>query len=216
VRICGEGTTSPNGDDYLIEAVMPAPGKFLTEGAPVEHGWYMLRPLSANKVDAWNLGRLGVHEWLGNGKVLLAVDTDAAHVTHIRLLDPVSRTDRSFDVPFTKSEGYVTVRAPDDVAVLLLQRVGLESAVIVRTPLSDAYVETLEISNSTNPGAWKLWRRGDPGRAHGEPLKVDASVLSRISWKGANPLFDGAALGPFEILDEDKPKTPARRPPAQH
>lgn len=205
VRLCGEGATSPDGQNYLIEAVPPAPGAFSQSGPLVEPGWYLLRPVSASKVDAWKLGRLGAHEWLGGGKTLLAVNTDATtHVTHIRLLDPVARTDRAFAVPYSKSEGFVTVRAPGDTAVLLLQRVGLEQAILVRAPLSGAYVETLDIASSDNTGAKKLWAKSEELREHGGIPKVNASVLSAISWKNGEPLFDEMPLGPFDLVEEGK------------
>jgi len=210
VRLCGEGIPSPDNLHYLINAVTPAEGKFSGEGPVKPPGWYLLSQIGTNRVDAWFLGRLGDHQWLGNGKAMLAVDTDDKGTTHVRIIDPQGHVDRTFDVPLAKSEGYVTVREDNDAALLLIQRLGVELIILVHAPLTNPYVETLDVPNSKSPGAKKLWRRGNEARSQHQPFKMDSVIASNFSWKGEDPLFEGGALGPFEDPNErKKAKKPA-------
>ena len=206
VRICGEGTPAPDNQTFLIEAVTPAPGKFTEDvGAPVDKGWYILRSISGNKIEAWKLGKLGEHQWLAGGKSLLGVDTDAATgTTHVRVIDPGQRLDRLFDVPLTAAVGWVTIEGPDDNALLLAQKIDVATLILVHAPLTNCYVEVLDVPNSKNLGAKKLWRRGNEARAHNEPFKMDASIASNVTWKGEDPQYEGSPLGPFDSLDERK------------
>lgn len=213
IRICGDGIASPDNQHYLFNAVTPAPGKFSEEGPVKSPGYYLLRKLSERRVEAWPLGRLGEHQWLGSGKALLAVETDDKSVTHIRLIDPANHADRIFDVPLAKSEGYISVMAPDESALLLIQKIGVELAILVHQPLTNPWIETLDIPNGKGVGAQRLWRRGNEVRAQHGVYKIDASIASNIEWKGEEPMYEGKPLGPFESPDERKRKPrPAATP----
>jgi hypothetical protein len=203
VRICGDGGPAPDRKSYLLEAAMPKPGRFTEDvGPPLPAGWHLLRAISANKADAWSLGRLGDHQWLGNGKALLGINTDKRGTSTVRLLDPEARVERSFDVPLATSEGYVTVVAPDEAGLLLIQKVGVDLLILVRSPLTNPSVETLIVPNANSPGARKLWARGKEARTHHRPFRCDAILTSNITWKRDEPYFEDARLGPFTPLDE--------------
>jgi hypothetical protein len=211
IRICGDGIPSPDHKFYLFDAVQPQSGTFTSNGDPLSPGFYFLRELSERKYEAWKVGRLGAHEWLGEGKILLAVDTEKG-TTHVRLVDANAHANRTFDVPLSKSEGFIVLHSPDDKAVLLLQRLGVELAILIHDPLENAYIETLDIPNAKSKGAKKLWQRGAEERARGGVFRITSTINSNVTWKGQEPMYDGLPIGPFESLDERKRRKPSSTP----
>lgn len=198
-RLCGDPNPIPNFAGVLFNAVEPSPASRFVEsiGPAMEAGFYLLKPIGSDRVDAWPLGKLPTHDWLGGGKVLLAVETGADHHTRVRLIDPAARAERAFDVGLTKGDSFLLVRADNDEAILLLQRLGGDEMISVRDPVSNPEVTVADASDEKSPGSRKLHKRGDLERMNGGVFKPNLAVTSQFQWKNGQWLFEGAPLGPF-------------------
>ncbi len=197
-RLCGDGGPTPDHNGVLFEAVAPLPGNEFVEkvGAPLPPGYYLLKLIGTERVDAWSLGTLGMKEWIA-GKRLLTVDTDAQHTTRVRVIDPASRADRTFEVKTTTSE-FLPVRAPEDAALLLVQKNGGEELLLLEHPVDNPILTVSSVSEGKTPGNRKLYAAGSIDRLHNGVFQPPTGFFGHITWNGTKPLYDGAPLGPFE------------------
>ena len=198
-RLCGDGSPIPNFAGVLFKAVTPSPAsKFVESIGPAgEPGFYLLKAIGSTSVDVWSLGELPMHEWLGGGKVLLAVQTGADHHTKVRLIDPAARAERALDAGATKADSWLLIRADKDAAILLLQRLGGQEMISVRNPINSPDLTVADASDEKTPGNRKLFHKGDLDRQNGGVFKPNAGVTSAFKWDGSKWLFEGAPLGPF-------------------
>lgn len=204
VRLCGDARVLPGGVVYFTAVAPPADSRFVSSvGAPLAPGYYLLKSLGANRIDAWALGQPPLREWLGGNKLLVAVETGADHHTRVRLIEPNGRamhSERVLDAGLTKSRSFLLLRAPGDAAVLLVEKLGGEEMVLVRDPLGNADVAVADVSESSDAPAEgsRAWmQQAAEARKNGGTFKPGESELGSISWSGADPLYKGAPLGPF-------------------
>ena len=198
-RLCGLGSPTPGFAGVMFNAVTPsADSKFVESfGTPLDPGYYLLKPIGTNTVDAWALGQPSMREWLGGGKKLLAVDTAADKHTFVRIIDPVARAEQKFDAGQTKADSFLLVRADNDAALILLQRIGGTEMIAVRDPLNSPDLTIADASDEKSPGNRKLLHRGDLDRQNGGVFKPNNAVTTSFKWEGGKWLFEGAPLGPF-------------------
>ena len=197
-RLCGDPNPTPDHAGVFFAAVEPIAGsEFVAKvGAPLDAGYYLLKPIGTERVDAWSLGKLGMKEWLA-GKRLLAVDTDDKHTTRVRVIDPIARADRSFDVRTTTSE-FLLVRAPEDIAVLLVQKNGGEELLLLENPVTNPLLTITSVSEGKSAGNRKLFASGSIDRLQNKVWQPPTGFFGHIGWSGSRPTYDNAPLGPFE------------------
>lgn len=206
VRLCGDARALPGGAVYFSAVSAPADSRFVSSvGEPLTAGYYLLKSLGSNRIDAWALGQPPLREWIGDGKRLVAVETGADHHTRVRLIDPNGRSIHSesvLDAGITKSRSFLILRAPGDVAVLLIAKLGGEEMLLVRDPMGNADLTMADTSESGDAPAegTKAWiARAAEARKNGGTFKPGEGELGSISWKGGDPLYQGAPLGPFHV-----------------
>jgi hypothetical protein len=197
-RLCGDGGPTPGNSAVLFSAVNPPSGNEFSSkiGEAGEPGYYLIKPIGTQRVDSWFLGKLGTREWLA-GKRLLAVDTDAEHVTHVRVIDPVGHVDRHFEAKTTTSE-FVLVRGPDDTALLLVQKNGGEEILLLEAPVENPILSMTNVTEGKSPGNRKFYNSGSIDRLHHGVFQPPTGFFGHITWKGTRPLYDNAEMGPFD------------------
>jgi len=197
-RLCGDGGPTPDHVGVLFSAVVPPDGNEFSDkvGPAMAPGYYLLKPIGSTRCDAWFLGKLGTREWLAD-KRLLAVDTTPDHVTHVRVIDPVTRADRTFEARTTTSE-FVLVRAPNDVAVMLVQKNGGEEILLLENPVENPLLTVTNVSEGKSAGNRKLYAAGSVDRIRHGVFQPPTGFFGHITWSGTKPQYDGAPLGPFE------------------
>jgi hypothetical protein len=201
VRLCGDGGPTPNNVAVLFSATAPPRVNEFSEkiGPPRDPGYYLLKPLGASRADSWFLGKLGTREWLAE-KRLLAVDTTPDHVTHVRVIDPEAHADRTFEAKTTTSE-FMLVRAPNDVALLLVQKNGGEEVLLLENPVENPILSITNVSDGKSPGNRKFYAAGSIDRLHHGIFQPPTGTFGHITWNGTRPLYDNALLGPFEAVN---------------
>jgi hypothetical protein len=198
VRLCGDGGPTPDHVGVLFSAITPATDNEFTSkvGPPMDPGYYLLKPISSSRCDAWFLGKLGTREWLAE-KRLLAVDTTPDHITHVRVIDPVTRADRQFEAKTTTSE-FVLIRAPGDVAVMLVQKNGGEEILLLENPVENPILSITSVSDGKTAGNRKLYAAGSIDRMRHGVFQPPTGFYGHVGWNGTKPTYDNAPLGPFE------------------
>ena len=197
-RLCGDGSPTPDHRGVLFNAVAALPGNEFVEkiGDPLDPGFYLLKPIGTERADAWSLGKLGMNEWIGE-KRLLAVDTDDKHTTRVRIIDPAGRADRTFEAKTTTTE-FLLVRAPTDSALMLVQKNGGEEILLLENPVENPLLTVTNVSEGKSAGNRKMFAAGSLDRQHNGVFTPPTGFFGHITWSGTKPLYDNAALGPFE------------------
>ena len=199
-RLCGEASITPDHNGVLFAAEAPFENsEFVSKiGPALDAGYYLLKPIGSQRVDAWSIGKPAMREWIGGGKRLLTIESDESHVTKVRVIDFAARADRDFEIK-TQSSEFLLVRADEDASLLFVQKNGGNELLLLENPVANPVLTVCDVSEQKTAGTRKMYKEGELDRREsGKLWRPQTGFFGHITWQGTKPLYDNAPLGPWE------------------